>query len=164
MLGAMGARIDLPRALIRGRYMKAVARIEAGGIPIDAPLLAKLRSRWDDIQGGLIAAVDADYGVYEGNTFREARFAAYLERAGIAWPRLESGRLALDDDSFRDMAKAHPQLGSLRELRATLGRMRLSELPRSSATSHRCLNAARALRHRCAQLPMKYTTTRRLVG
>ena len=142
LLGAMGARIDLPRALIRGRYMKAAARIEGGGIPIDASMLAKLRSRWDDIQGDLIAAVDADYGVYEGNTFREVRFAAYLEREGIAWPRLESGRLALDDDTFRDMAKAHPQLGSLRELRATLGRMRLSELSVGRDGRNRCMLSA----------------------
>jgi len=139
LLGAMGARIDLPRALIRGRYMKAAARIEGGGIPIDALMLAKLRSRWGDIQGDLIAAVDADYGVYEGNTFREVRFAAYLEREGIAWPRLESGRLALDDDTFRDVAKAHPQLGSLRELRATLGRMRLSELSVGRDGRNRCM-------------------------
>lgn len=34
----------------------------------------------------------------------------------------------MKDDTFRDMAKAHPELSSLRELRVTLGQMRLSAL------------------------------------
>lgn len=142
LLQAMESRIDLPRALLRGRYMKAAARIEVDGIPIDVPLLDQLRSRWDDIQGELIAAVDRDYGVYEGSAFRERRFAAYLEREDIAWPRLESGRLVLDDDTFRDIAKAHPQLSALRELRVTLSGMRLSELPVGQDGRNRCMLSA----------------------
>ena len=142
LLQAMESRIDLPRALLRGRYMKAAARIEVGGIPIDVPLLDQLRSRWDDIQGELIAAVDRDYGVYEGSAFREQRFAAYLERNGFAWPRLQTGRLALDDDTFRDMAKAHTQLSALRELRVTLSGMRLSELPVGRDGRNRCMLSA----------------------
>ena len=46
----------------------------------------------------------------------------------LRWPRLESGRLALDRDTFSDMAKAHPQIGELHELRTTLGELRLSDL------------------------------------
>ncbi len=142
LLHAMEPRIDLPRALLRGRYMKAAARVEADGIPIDLPLLNQLRSRWGDIQSDLITAIDRDYGVYEGNAFREQRFAAYVEREGIGWPRLESGRLALDDDTFRDMAKAHPQLSALRELRVTLSGMRLSELPVGRDGRNRCMLSA----------------------
>ena len=55
LLPAMDAIIDLPRALLRGRYMKAVARIETVGVPIDLPLLQHLRQRWDSIQDALIA-------------------------------------------------------------------------------------------------------------
>src|SRR5262249_59522484 len=40
--------------------------------------------------------------------FSASRFADYLARRGIPWPRLPSGALALDDDSFRDMARLFP--------------------------------------------------------
>jgi len=80
--------LDVPRALLRGRYMAAAARIEWNGTPIDTEALALLRGRWDDIKAALIAEVDADYGVRangrtdertecnEGSTATEADIAA----------------------------------------------------------------------------------------
>jgi hypothetical protein len=38
---------------------------------------------------------------------------------------LESGELALDDDTFKDMAHTYPAVGPLRELRVSLSKMRL---------------------------------------
>ena len=142
LLPAMEASIDLPRALHRGRYMKAVAQIEHTGVPVDLPALEHLRDRWHAVQDGLIAAVDVSYGVYEGQSFRSDRFAAYLANNGIAWPTLESGNLALDDDTFKEMAKAHPQLATLRELRVTLSQMRLSELAVGGDGRNRCMLSA----------------------
>ena len=72
--------IDLPRALLRGRYMAAAAKMEHNGVPVDAPLLAVLREQWDDIQDQLIAEIDADYGVFDGRSFKADRFAAWLAR------------------------------------------------------------------------------------
>ena len=43
------------------------------------------------------------YGVYDGRTFKMDRFAAYLAANDIPWPRLDTGRLALDDDTFRNI-------------------------------------------------------------
>ena len=80
-------RIDLPRALLRGRYMAAVARMERNGVPIDVSTLDLLRRNWSGIQDQLIAEIDADYGVYDGRAFKADRFAAWLARAGIPWPR-----------------------------------------------------------------------------
>ncbi|GMW07797.1 MAG: hypothetical protein AMXMBFR8_25930 [Nevskiales bacterium] len=119
---------DLERALLRGRYMCAVARMERRGVPIDVGTLARLRDGWEAIQDRLIAAVDSEYQVYDGRTFKADRFAAYLIRERIPWPRLDSGALALDGDTFRDMAKAHPQITALRELRHSLGELRLNDL------------------------------------
>src|SRR5690242_18043327 len=96
------ASLALGQALLRGRYMAAAARMEWNGVPVDTSTLERLRSGWDGIKAGLIAEVDAGYGVYDGLAFRAARFAACLERAGIPWPRLPSGALALDEDTFRD--------------------------------------------------------------
>ncbi len=64
LLAAMQPKIDLPRALLRGRYMAAAARMEWNGVPIDGEALARLRSHWEAIKGRLVAAVDASYGVY----------------------------------------------------------------------------------------------------
>ncbi|MHB8969721.1 MAG: DNA polymerase [Pirellulaceae bacterium] len=73
-------------------------------------------------------------------SFSAARFADWLIAAGIPWPRLATGALALDDDSFREMAKTHPRVAPLRELRHTLGEMRLfQDLAVGSDCRNRCL-------------------------
>ena len=64
--------IDLPRALLRGRYMAAAAAMEWNGVPIDTATLELLREHWTDIQDDLIAAIDVNYGVYDGRTFKVA--------------------------------------------------------------------------------------------
>ena len=100
------------QALLRGRYTAAVACMEHTGIPIDVPTIKMLRQHWGDIKLGLIADIDKDYGVYEG---------------AITWPLTASGRLQLDQDTFRDMAKTYPKLAPLKELRHALSEMRLEE-------------------------------------
>ena len=128
LLPAMLPEVDLPRALLRGRYMTAVARMERNGVPIDTDTLELLRRYWSEIQDQLIAEVDRDYGVYEGRTFKADRFAEWLGRHNIPWPRLDSGRLDLSDDTFREMARGYQAVAPLRELRAALSQMRLSDL------------------------------------
>ena len=120
--------IALGGGLLRGRYTCAVARMEWSGIPLDVPALTRLRNGWDDIKRDLIADIDQQYGVYDGTRFVAARFAAYVEAQGIPWPRLASGQLALDDDTFRERAKAYPAIAPLRELRHELGTMRLNSI------------------------------------
>src|SRR5271166_3901218 len=107
LLPAMLPRIDLPRALLRGRYMAAAAAMEHNGVPIDTEMLELLRRYWFDIQDDLIQAVDV-HGIYDGRTFKIERWAALLARHNIPWPLLESGQLELSDGTFREMAKAHP--------------------------------------------------------
>jgi DNA polymerase-1 len=128
LLPAMLPHIDLPRALLRGRYMGCLVVVENNGVPVDVPLLRLVQKHWTDIQDDLIAEIDADYGVFDGRTFKEGRFEAFLEHHDIPWPRLESGRLDLDDSKrhvFREMAKIYPIISPLRELRHALSTMRL---------------------------------------
>ena len=42
-------KIDLPRALLRGRYMAAASAIEFNGTSIDVPMLTRLRESWTGI-------------------------------------------------------------------------------------------------------------------
>jgi len=282
LLSTMIEKIDVPRALLRGRYTVAVARMESQGIPLDADTLMRLQNSWQAIKSQLIFAIDKAYGVFipvrgeldpttrfgsaiiesakeydldpdalaeaaeaivraeremrrsrseaihaaraatgltatrttelrgaghgcfdvhgldeparelaqtfpmlglgagigpmelDGDSteairnllnepdpsalprhhpdivrravtlvvadrgprlrrvplrFSVTRWAAYLAENNIPWPRLASGELALDDDSFREMARLYPvKVGPIRELRHTLGQMRLNEL------------------------------------
>jgi len=128
LLLVMLPRIDLPRALLRARYMAAAAAMEHNGVPIDKDMLERLRLGWTAIQDQLIAAIDRDYGVFDGRTFKLERFASWLATANIPWPRLESGRLDLSNDTFRQMARAYPQVAPLRELRSSLAELRLNDL------------------------------------
>ena len=148
LLPAMLPGIDLPRALLRGRYMAVAAVMEYNGVPIDTVMLERLRRGWLLIQDKLIAEIDADYGVFDGRTFKADRFAVWLARNQIPWPRLDSGRLDLGDDTFRQMARAHPSVAPLRELRSALADLRLSDLAvgtdgrnRSLPRSHRTQSA-----------------------
>ena len=102
--------LRLNHALIRGRYMKSVGSMQHRGIPIDLDLLDKLNDNWDAIKLELIDSVDAQYGVYVDGSFKEALFQSYLAREGIPWPRLPSGRLSLDRDTFSDMSKRYPSV------------------------------------------------------
>jgi DNA polymerase-1 len=60
LLPAMLPRIDLPRALLRGRYMAAAAAMEFNGTPIEVETLTRLREGWTGIQDQLITAIDHD--------------------------------------------------------------------------------------------------------
>jgi hypothetical protein len=46
--------------------------------------------------------------VIRDGSFKAGLFAKYLADRGIPWPKTESGRLQLDQDTFRDQAKAYP--------------------------------------------------------
>jgi DNA polymerase-1 len=116
------------QALERGRYAKAVACMEAAGIPVDTETLSELRARWDDIRFDLIARVDKNYQVFDGIHFRYDQFTHYLDRQQIDWPRTPTGRPCIDDETFRDMALVYPHLNPLRQLRATLSSMKLESL------------------------------------
>jgi DNA polymerase I len=125
---ALAPHIDLPRALLRGRYMAAASAMEYAGVPIDVEMLELLRRHWRAIQDSLIAEIDSQYGVYEGRTFKLERFAGWLAQNGIPWPRLESGQLDLGDGTFREQARSCPAVSPLRELRSSLSDLRLNDL------------------------------------
>ena len=139
LLPVMQPCIDWPRALLQGRYAIAVAAMEQTGVPLDMETLTALNASWQDLQTGLIAEIDANFNVYAGATFKRERFEGYLNRHRIAWPQLASGNLDLQDDTFKDMARLHPQLAPLRELRTALSQMRLANLTVGDDGRNRCM-------------------------
>ena len=142
LLPKMAHQISIDHALIRGRYMQAVAIMESNGIPIELSLHKSLLEKWDRIQDDLINSVDKDYGVFDGRVFKRDLFEAYLSRNGISWPRHPSGNLDLQDETFRSMVKILPQLWPLRELRHSLGKMRLNQFPVGQDARNRTMLSA----------------------
>ena len=104
--------------------------------------LKRLRQHWQRIQDQLIRRIDADYGVFDGRVFKAEKFAEWLARNKIAWARLESGRLDLSDDAFREAARINPLVAPLRELRSALSEMRLSDLAVGNDGRNRTLLSA----------------------
>jgi DNA polymerase I len=126
---AMAPKLDWARALLRGRYGKAVARMERNGIPIDVPLYRLFMHERDRVRRQLVAVIDRQYGVYDGLTFKIDGFGRWLRERHRAWPRTQTGRLELGDDVFKEHAAHWPDLRPLQELRQTLNALRLSDLP-----------------------------------
>jgi DNA polymerase I len=133
-------QIDWPRALWRGRYTLAAARMERAGVPIDVPLHQRLAANWTTLRHELIAGVNRSFDVFDDNdTFKADKFVAYLLRRNLPWPKLPSGALALDTDTFDEMARFHPELRPLYEVRQSLGEMRLTGLAIGKDGKNRCL-------------------------
>ncbi|EIC21446.1 DNA polymerase [Thiorhodovibrio frisius] len=138
----MRETLDWPRALLRGRSMKAAAHMEHCGVPIDVETLERLRTHWSVLPARLIASVDRDYGVFEGSTFKRQRFEEWLVREEIAWPYSPSGTVKLDDNTFKAMSVLYPQVAPLWELRKTLSQLRLHDLAVGDDGRNRCLLSA----------------------
>lgn len=134
LLKVMSPSIDLPRALLRGRYTKAVARMERSGIPLDVATLKGLRDRWSQIQGKIIMDNDIRFGVYNGRRFNQELFRAWLDRQRIEWPTYSSAKsptktyLRLDRETFKVMAARYPEVEHLRQLRNLLAQLRTLRL------------------------------------
>jgi hypothetical protein len=142
LLGKMAPELELERALLRGQFMAAAAKIEYQGIPIDMELFNQLQENWGPIKTQLVQDVDANYGVFEDGHFRLSLFERYLIANNIPWPILASGTLKTDDDTFKDMAKIYPQLKQLRDLRSILSQLKLSSLSIGKDGRNRCLLSA----------------------
>lgn len=131
LLYRMAPSLDLPRALLRGRSMEAVAQMESTGIPVDVAVLQKIKTNWTSIRQRFIAEADAGSGVYVGTHFSQKKFRDWLDREAIDWPVLDhqGGRPRLDKKTFKTMALRHPQVAPLRDLRQMLAQVKDLALP-----------------------------------
>jgi hypothetical protein len=77
-------------------------------------------------------------------TFSASRWESYLARKGIPWPRTGGGALALDDDTFKEMARLYPaEVGPVREmLQLHRGHLRTIGLAVGADGRSRCLLSA----------------------
>jgi hypothetical protein len=113
---------------------KAVAQIQAKGMPIDVPLWNLVQENKAAVIGALLQQFDPSYSdedpIYTPTgEWSYERFERWLVRAGVpAWPRLDSGRLDIDGDAFRLMYHI-PGIEGLHALRDSLGVIVRAKLP-----------------------------------
>jgi hypothetical protein len=127
---------DVPRVLHWSNYSaKAIALIQARGMPIDMATWNLVQENKMAVIGHLLQQFDPSHGddapIYtpEGEWSYE-RFGQWLVRAGIqAWPRLDSGQLDTDSDAFRLMYNVHPGIEGLHALRDSIGFIAKARLP-----------------------------------
>ena len=126
---------DVPRALYWSNYSaKAVALIQARGMPIDVTLWNLVQENKRAVIGELLRQFDPSYGsedpIYTPDgEWSYARFERWLVNSGVPyWPRLESGRLDIDGDAFRMMSHI-PGVEGLHALRDSLGFIVRARLP-----------------------------------
>jgi DNA polymerase family A len=127
LFACMAPRLHVPYALNRSRYQVAVAAMERAGIPLDVPLLEQLKDKWHAVKQLLIPQYDRD-NIFEGETFKTARWVQWVAAHQIPWPRLESGALALDHDTFKLMAESYPVVEPYHRIRTLVAQLKLNDL------------------------------------
>jgi hypothetical protein len=137
---------SLPHAMMRAEYMWGVPLQERRGVPINPPVLERIRSHWSDIQVDLTTEKDEPYGIYEivdgVPHWRKQRFADDVRQHGMVWPTYPDGSLDETDQTFREMAGRYPHIETLRELRYSLSKLGLNSLQVGSDGRNRTLLGA----------------------
>jgi len=139
LLEKMASKLNLSQAILRGDYVKAVAKIESLGIPIDGEKYTSLKENWEEIKSSLIEEMDAMCGVYDNGSFKQSKFEEYLIKHDISWPRTAKGNLDLKEQTFRDLSVTHPSLYDLYQLRVSLSKLRLSSLSVGTDSKNRVM-------------------------
>jgi DNA polymerase-1 len=126
---------SVPHILHWSNYSsKAIAKIQARGMPIDKVLWNLVQENKAAVIKELLRQFDPSHGsddpIYtEYGGFEYARFERWLASIGVAaWSRLESGKLDLEGDAFRLMYHV-PGIEGLHALRDSLRVVAGAKLP-----------------------------------
>ena len=130
--------IELPYALLRGRYTASNAKMEFNGIPIDIDNLTEIRDCWDIIKEELIYRTDKNYRIYEDGVWKHKNFLNYLKKNKIYWELTTSGLPRTDRKYMAKRAKTCPQIKPIQELRYSLNQLKLEDLKYGKDNRHRC--------------------------
>ena len=127
--------VELDTALHWGEFAAVSAVMEHRGVPIDKEIFEQLQDKkaWAFVRDAMVPKIDSQYGVYvkgaDGDWhFNNTQFEQYCARAGIDWPRHETGKLNLRRKTFDSMSKAWPEVEPLRQLRYARDKMRRIKL------------------------------------
>ena len=118
--------IDLPAALFRGRYSKAVVGMEATGLPVHTDYLTEMSEAWQALRVHYIRQLDHLQLYDEEGHFHEDRFAALIEARGWFWPRtVKTGQYQMTSRIIGKMAQRYPELRPVQRLRDQIAELKL---------------------------------------
>jgi hypothetical protein len=120
---SMRDRIDLPAALVRGRFMVVIGQQIHRGIPVDGGLIERFKARRPDLRLALIEETPTAARFYPAGRFSEARFFDWAEDEEIGWPRHPDGSPVLEQDTMRKIAELEPRVAPLVALRSKLSKL-----------------------------------------
>ena len=126
---------DTERVIWWSNYSaKAIAQIQARGMPIDVPLWNLVQENKAAVIDELLRRFDPSHGdddpIYDRDgKWAYDRFEQWLVRNKVAaWPRLSSGQLDTDKDAFALMSHV-PGVAALYALRGSVGFIANARLP-----------------------------------
>lgn len=125
LFAAEAPTIDVPAALFRGRYSKAVAAWEARGVTVDVDHVQVLRDNWPDLRMHYIRRDDHLHLYDDEGHFHEDRLAALIEAREWCWPRTPTGKPEMQAKTLGKMVRRYPELQSLQRLRDQIAELRL---------------------------------------
>lgn len=120
---AMRDRIDLPAALVRGRYMTAIGQQMHRGIPVDRALVERFQALRPDLRQALIEETPGASRFYRAGRFSEALFFNWTKAEEIGWPRHADGAPVLERETMKRIAVLEPRVGPLAALRSKLSKL-----------------------------------------
>jgi DNA polymerase I-like protein with 3'-5' exonuclease and polymerase domains len=127
---AMRDEVDLPAALVRGRYTTAVAQQQHRGIPIDVELAERYQAQRRSLRQELIIETPSASQFYVGNQrFSQALFLGWTEEQGIGWPLTSHGSPDLERDTLKRITSLEPRIAPLAALRSKLAQLEAVNLP-----------------------------------
>jgi hypothetical protein len=126
---------DLPQALYRSLAMWAFGAHQFRGVPFgDGHTFTRVVKHWDIIRCDLVSELDIEriYSIVDGKPkwgkAEDVRFLRYCRRLGIDWPLQDNGRPDHQAQTWKDMCAIWPELNHYRELRASMGKLKLQKL------------------------------------
>jgi hypothetical protein len=137
----VGNTDNLLPALLRGEFMKVIAVAEFTGVPLDHRLYKCMVERWPSLQADVIAHVNTDIPVFENGHLRAALVETFAKQTKLLpdWPLTDTGQLALDEHTLKDLAGRHPQIEPLRQALQMLGQLHRPGLTVGKDGRNRCL-------------------------
>ena len=121
-------------------YLKAVARMELRGIPIDRETYSKIGRLRHSIREELATAVNSIHEVFFDGALSRKALIAWAASEGIVWP-VRSGPRAgkrlqsIDDETLKSLEALHPFIGQVRQVNKTLKHLSTRSLTVDSQTS-----------------------------
>ena len=131
--------IDIRRAIARGSEIIELAKIEDRGVPMDVERLESMRARCDDLILYLIAQ-HPHIDVYDGTTFDQKKFEAFLVKSRLAerWRRTTTGLYKSDDSYLEEMGGYFPLIEELRQLKKVVLQLQRDRFQAGSDGRARC--------------------------